>query len=295
MQTLADIAELREQIALLKREQRRIAFVPTMGNLHEGHLTLMRKAREHADVVVASIFVNPMQFDRADDLNNYPRTLDEDMAKLTAEGVDLLFTPTPEVMYPQGLDKQSFVEVPGISHILEGVSRPGHFRGVSTIVTKLFNIVQPDVACFGEKDYQQLALIRQMVSDLAMNIEIVGVPTVREMDGLAMSSRNGYLTMDERQRAPVLAKTMRWINSAIRGGRDDYASIVEDASDQLRAAGLQPDEIFIRDAHSLQPISSDSTHAVILMSAFLGKARLIDNQVLELQQQQAETESAEES
>ncbi|MCY9870239.1 pantoate--beta-alanine ligase [Vibrio barjaei] len=295
MQTLADIVELREQIALLKREQRRIAFVPTMGNLHEGHLTLMRKAREHADVVVASIFVNPMQFDRADDLNNYPRTLDEDMAKLTAEGVDLLFTPTPEVMYPQGLDKQSFVEVPGISHILEGVSRPGHFRGVSTIVTKLFNIVQPDVACFGEKDYQQLALIRQMVSDLAMNIEIVGVPTVREMDGLAMSSRNGYLTMDERQRAPVLAKTMRWINSAIRGGRDDYASIVEDASDQLRAAGLQPDEIFIRDAHSLQPISNDSTLAVILMSAFLGKARLIDNQVLELQQQQAETESAEES
>ncbi|MCY9852968.1 Pantothenate synthetase [Vibrio mediterranei] len=295
MQTLADIAELREQIALLKREQRRIAFVPTMGNLHEGHLTLMRKAREHADVVVASIFVNPMQFDRADDLNNYPRTLDEDMAKLTAEGVDLLFTPTPEVMYPQGLDKQSFVEVPGISHMLEGASRPGHFRGVSTIVTKLFNIVQPDVACFGEKDYQQLALIRQMVSDLAMNIDIIGVPTVREMDGLAMSSRNGYLTMDERQRAPVLAKTMRWINSAIRGGRDDYASIVEDASDQLRAAGLQPDEIFIRDAHSLQPISSDSTHAVILMSAFLGKARLIDNQVLELQQQQAETESAEES
>ncbi|AYV20981.1 MULTISPECIES: pantoate--beta-alanine ligase [Vibrio] len=295
MQTLADIAELREQIALLKREQRRIAFVPTMGNLHEGHLTLMRKAREHADVVVASIFVNPMQFDRADDLNNYPRTLDEDMAKLTAEGVDLLFTPTPEVMYPQGLDKQSFVEVPGISHMLEGASRPGHFRGVSTIVTKLFNIVQPDVACFGEKDYQQLALIRQMVSDLAMNIDIVGVPTVREMDGLAMSSRNGYLTMDERQRAPVLAKTMRWINSAIRGGRDDYASIVEDASDQLRAAGLQPDEIFIRDAHSLQPISSDSTHAVILMSAFLGKARLIDNQVLELQQQQAETESAEEN
>lgn len=295
MQTLAEIAELREQIALLKREQRRIAFVPTMGNLHDGHLTLVRKAREHADIVVASIFVNPMQFDRADDLNNYPRTLEEDMAKLTAEGVDLLFTPTPEIMYPQGLDKQSFVEVPGISHMLEGASRPGHFRGVSTIVTKLFNIVQPDVACFGEKDYQQLALIRQMVNDLAMNIEIIGVPTVREMDGLAMSSRNGYLTMDERQRAPVLAKTMRWINSAIRGGRDDYASIIEDASDQLRAAGLQPDEIFIRDAHSIQPIGSDSTHAVILMSAFLGKARLIDNQVLELQQQQAEAESTEES
>lgn len=294
MQTFADIAELREQIAQLKREQRRIAFVPTMGNLHEGHLTLMRKARENADVVVASIFVNPMQFERADDLNNYPRTLDDDLSKLTAEGVDLVFTPTPEVMYPQGLDKQTFVEVPGISHMLEGASRPGHFRGVSTIVTKLFNIVQPDVACFGEKDYQQLALIRQMVSDLAMNIEIIGVPTVREMDGLAMSSRNGYLTMDERQRAPVLAKTMRWMNSAIRGGRDDYPSIIEDASDQLRAAGLQPDEIFIRDAHSLQAINESSTHAVILMSAFLGKARLIDNQVLELAQTQVEPETSSE-
>jgi pantoate--beta-alanine ligase len=294
MQTFADIAELREQIAQLKREQRRIAFVPTMGNLHEGHLTLMRKARENADVVVASIFVNPMQFERADDLNNYPRTLDDDLSKLTAEGVDLVFTPTPEVMYPQGLDKQTFVEVPGISHMLEGASRPGHFRGVSTIVTKLFNIVQPDVACFGEKDYQQLALIRQMVSDLAMNIEIIGVPTVREMDGLAMSSRNGYLTMDERQRAPVLAKTMRWMNSAIRGGRDDYPSIIEDASDQLRAAGLQPDEIFIRDAHSLQAINESSTQAVILMSAFLGKARLIDNQVLELQHTQVEPETSSE-
>ncbi|WP_394152959.1 pantoate--beta-alanine ligase [Vibrio maritimus] len=294
MQTFADIAELREQIAQLKREQRRIAFVPTMGNLHEGHLTLMRKARENADVVVASIFVNPMQFERADDLNNYPRTLEDDLSKLTAEGVDLVFTPTPEIMYPNGLDKQTFVEVPGISHMLEGASRPGHFRGVATIVTKLFNIVQPDVACFGEKDYQQLALIRQMVNDLAMNIEIIGVPTVREMDGLAMSSRNGYLTMDERQRAPVLARTMRWMNSAIRGGRDDYASIIEDASDQLRAAGLQPDEIFIRDAHTLQAIGDSSTHAVILMSAFLGKARLIDNQVLELAQTQVEPETSNE-
>ncbi len=282
MYTFADIAELRAQIAQFKREQRRIAFVPTMGNLHEGHLTLVRKAREHADVVVASIFVNPMQFDRADDLNNYPRTLEEDLSKLSQEGVDVVFTPTPEVMYPKGLDKQTFVEVPGISTMLEGASRPGHFRGVSTIVAKLFNIVQPDVACFGEKDYQQLALIRHMTEDLAMNIEIVGVATVRELDGLAMSSRNGYLTMDERQRAPVLAKTMRWISSAIRGGRDDYNSVIEDAEDQLRAADLQPDEIFIRDAHTLQPITSDSTQAVILMSAYLGKARLIDNQVLDL-------------
>ncbi|MGC7890464.1 pantoate--beta-alanine ligase [Vibrio anguillarum] len=281
MQTFADISALREQIKQYKREGRRVAFVPTMGNLHEGHLTLVRKAREEGNVVVVSIFVNPMQFDRADDLNNYPRTLDEDLTKLNAEAVDLVFTPTPEIMYPQGLEKQTFVEVPGLSHMLEGASRPGHFRGVATIVAKLFNIVQPNVACFGEKDFQQLAVIRQMVSDLCMDIEIVGVPTVREMDGLAMSSRNGLLTLDERQRAPVLARTMRWISSALRGGRDDYASIIEDASDQLRAAGLQPDELFIRDAKTLQLISNETTQAVILVSAFLGKVRLIDNQVLE--------------
>ncbi|MFI3273600.1 pantoate--beta-alanine ligase [Vibrio sp.] len=282
MQTFAEIAALREQIKQFKRDGRTVAFVPTMGNLHEGHLTLVKKARELADIVVVSIFVNPMQFDRADDLNNYPRTLEADLSKLTGEGVELVFTPTPEVMYPEGLDKQTFVEVPGISHMLEGASRPGHFRGVSTIVTKLFNIVQPDFACFGEKDFQQLAVIRQMTTDLALDIEVVGVATVREMDGLAMSSRNSNLTIDERQRAPVLARTMRWISSAIRGGRDDYASVIEDATDQLRAADLQPDEIFICDAKTLQAITSESTQAVILMSAFLGKTRLIDNQALDL-------------
>ncbi|EJK2116437.1 pantoate--beta-alanine ligase [Vibrio navarrensis] len=288
MQTFADIAALRDQLRTFKREGRKIAFVPTMGNLHEGHLTLVRKAREHADIVVVSIFVNPMQFERADDLNNYPRTLDEDLSKLNSQGVDLVFTPSAEMMYPEGLDKQTAVEVPGLSSMLEGASRPGHFRGVATIVTKLFNIVQPDVACFGEKDFQQLAIIRKMTSDLALDIEIIGVPTVREMDGLAMSSRNGLLTIDERQRAPVLARTMRWISSAIRSGRDDYASIIEDANDQLRAADLQPDEIFIRDARTLQAINADTTQAVILMSAFLGKARLIDNQVVELNKESKE-------
>lgn len=295
MQTFAEISALREQIKQYKREGRKIAFVPTMGNLHEGHLTLVRKAREHADIVVVSIFVNPMQFDRADDLNNYPRTLEDDLAKLNGEAVELVFTPTPEIIYPEGLDKQTFVDVPGLSTILEGASRPGHFRGVSTIVTKLFNIVQPDVACFGEKDFQQLAVIRKMTEDLAMDIEIIGVPTVREMDGLAMSSRNGLLTLDQRQRAPVLARTMRWISSAMRGGRDDYASIIEDASDQLRAAGLHPDEIFIRDARTLQPIDTATTQAVILMSAFLGKARLIDNQVVDMIIEAKESDDAEPS
>ncbi|MEC6824174.1 pantoate--beta-alanine ligase [Photobacterium piscicola] len=283
MQTFADIAQLREQITTWRRAGRRIAFVPTMGNLHEGHLTLMRKARKHADVVVASIFVNPMQFEKTEDLTNYPRTLEQDIAKLQQQNmVDVVFTPTPEIMYPAGLNNQTYIDVPGLSTILEGELRPGHFRGVATIVNKLFNIVQPDVACFGEKDYQQLALIRQMVIDLAMDIKIVGVPTVREMDGLAMSSRNGNLTVDERQRAPVLARTMRWISSQMRGGRNDYDELIVDANDQLRAAGLQPDKSFIRDAVTLLPITDTTQQAVILMSAQLGKARLIDNQVVDL-------------
>lgn len=295
MQTFAEIATLREQIKQYKRDGRSIAFVPTMGNLHEGHLTLMRKAREHADIVVASIFVNPMQFDRSDDLNNYPRTLEEDLNKLSTEGIELVFTPDPEVIYPNGTDKQSFIDVPGLSNILEGISRPGHFRGVATVVTKLFNIVQPDVALFGEKDFQQLTIIQKMTVDLAMDIKVISVPTVREMDGLAMSSRNNLLTMDERQRAPVLARTMRWISSAIRGGRDDYASIIEDANDQLRAAGLQPDEIFIRDSKNLSGVTTESTQAVILMSAFLGQARLIDNQVVDLIAETKEELSSEQS
>lgn len=291
MQTFADISALREQIKQYKRDGRQVAFVPTMGNLHEGHLTLVRKARELADVVVVSIFVNPMQFERADDLNNYPRTLDDDLSKLNSEGVELVFTPTAEMIYPNGLDKQTFVEVPGLSQMLEGASRPGHFRGVATVVNKLFNIVQPNIACFGEKDYQQLAVIRQMVQDLCLDIEIVGVATVREMDGLAMSSRNNLLTIDERQRAPVLARTMRWISSTIRGGRDDYPSIIEDAIDQLRAADIEPDNLFIRDAQTLLPISAESKQAVILMAAFLGKVRLIDNQVVDLN---ADTKSSSE-
>ena len=283
MQTFAEIAQLREQITTWRRAGRRIAFVPTMGNLHEGHLTLMRKARKHADVVVASIFVNPMQFEKTEDLTNYPRTLEQDIAKLQQQNmVDVVFTPTPEIMYPAGVNNQTFIDVPGLSTILEGELRPGHFRGVATIVNKLFNIVQPDVACFGEKDYQQLALIRQMVIDLAMDIHIVGVPTVREMDGLAMSSRNSNLTVDERQRAPVLARTMRWINNQMRGGRTDYDELIVDANDQLRAAGLQPDKSFIRDAVTLLPITDATQQAVILMSAQLGKARLIDNQVVDL-------------
>lgn len=275
-------AALHEQIGQWHREGRAIAFVPTMGNLHQGHLTLVEEARRHGDKVVVSIFVNPLQFDKAEDLANYPRTLEQDCAALEAAGVDLVFTPTPEIMYPQGLASQTFVEVPGISSLLEGALRPGHFRGVSTVVTKLFNLVQPNVACFGEKDYQQLALIRKMVADMAMPIEIVGVPTVRAEDGLALSSRNGYLTAAERAIAPELARTMNWIAEQIEAGNSHLPSLVAQASQRLDNAGFRTDAIDIVDADTLESASAESQHLVILMAAYLGKARLIDNRVVAL-------------
>ena len=193
-----------------------------------------------------------------------------------------MWTPTPEIMYPQGLASQTFVEVPGISSLLEGALRPGHFRGVSTVVTKLFNLVQPNVACFGEKDYQQLALIRKMVADMAMPIEIVGVPTVRAEDGLALSSRNGYLTAAERAIAPELARTMNWIAEQIETGNSHLPSLVAQASQRLDNAGFRTDAIDIVDADTLESASAESQRLVILMAAYLGKARLIDNRVVAL-------------
>lgn len=277
------IDALRAVIREHRQQGKRIAFVPTMGNLHNGHLTLVREAKCHADVVIVSIFVNPMQFDRVEDLANYPRTLSEDCALLEQEGVTAVFTPTPAIMYPQGLETQTFVEVPGISYLLEGAMRPGHFRGVSTVVTKLFNIVQPDVACFGQKDYQQLALIRKMVRDMAMPIEIIGVPTVRAEDGLALSSRNGYLTAEERVKAPALAKVMSWIGEELPSRQNAVPALVAEASAKLDSAGFRTDAIDIVDADSLLPLSADSSQAVILMAAWLGnRARLIDNLVVNL-------------
>ncbi|WP_448178106.1 pantoate--beta-alanine ligase [Serratia marcescens] len=273
---------LRQQIRRWRQEGKRIALVPTMGNLHDGHMTLVDEARARADVVVVSIFVNPMQFDRPDDLARYPRTLQEDSEKLTRRGVDLVFAPAPAAVYPQGLEQQTYVDVPGISTILEGASRPGHFRGVSTIVSKLFNLVQPDLACFGEKDYQQLALIRKMVADMGYDIDIVGVPTVRAKDGLALSSRNGYLTAEERKIAPQLSKIMNALAQQLANGERQVEALLEQTAEQLRAAGFTPDELFIRDADSLQPLTVDSQRAVVLMAAWLGKARLIDNQQVDL-------------
>jgi len=275
---------LRREIRRWHQEGKRIALVPTMGNLHDGHMTLVDEARARADIVVASIFVNPMQFERADDLANYPRTLQEDCEKLNRRGVDLVFSPGPADIYPAGLDTQTFVEVPGLSSLLEGASRPGHFRGVSTVVSKLFNLVQPDLACFGEKDYQQLALIRKMVADMGYDIDIVGVPTVRAKDGLALSSRNGYLTADQRKQAPTLSKVMNGLAQKLSDGERHVAELIAAAESELSEKGFRPDGLAICDAETLLPLDTESQRAVILMAAWLGNARLIDNQQVDLTQ-----------
>ncbi|MGL4723931.1 MAG: pantoate--beta-alanine ligase [Scandinavium sp.] len=273
---------LRQHIRRLRQEGKRIALVPTMGNLHDGHMKLVDEAKDRADVVVVSIFVNPMQFDRADDLARYPRTLQEDCEKLNKRKVDFVFAPAPADIYPQGMDTQTFVDVPGISTMLEGASRPGHFRGVSTIVSKLFNLVQPDVACFGEKDFQQLALIRKMVADMGYDIDVVGVPTVRAKDGLALSSRNGYLTSDQRKIAPGLSKVMNAIAEKLQAGERDEQEMITLAEQELNDKGFRADDIQIRDADTLLELSETSKRAVILMAAWLGQARLIDNKTVEL-------------
>ncbi|NUL37503.1 pantoate--beta-alanine ligase [Kosakonia sacchari] len=273
---------LRQHIRRLRQEGKRIALVPTMGNLHDGHMKLVDEAKARADVVVVSIFVNPMQFDRPDDLVRYPRTLQEDCEKLNKRKVDLVFAPAPADIYPQGTDTQTYVDVPGISTMLEGASRPGHFRGVSTIVSKLFNLVQPDIACFGEKDYQQLQLICKMVADMGYDIEIVGVPTVRAKDGLALSSRNGYLTADQRKIAPALSKVMNSIADKLLAGERNEEELIAIAGQEINDAGLRADDIQIRDADTLLALSEGSKRAVILMAAWLGQARLIDNKVVEL-------------
>ncbi|GGA74184.1 pantothenate synthetase [Neiella marina] len=277
------IAVIRDTVREWKQQGLTVGFVPTMGNLHQGHLTLVKEAQQRADKVVVSIFVNPMQFNNAADLDNYPRTLEDDCGALGQIGTDLVFCPTPDIMYPKGLAHQSQVSVPGIGDVLEGAMRPGHFTGVATVVTMLFNIVQPDVACFGEKDYQQLALIRAMTRDLCLPIDIVGIATVRESDGLAMSSRNGYLTAAERQLAPKLAQVMNSIQHQLSNGEKNLIKLIDNATKQLNEHGFKTDSIDICDAHSLSPITADSRQAVVLMAAFLGKARLIDNCVVDLQ------------
>lgn len=271
---------LRQHIRRLRQEGKRIALVPTMGNLHDGHMKLVDAAKASADVVVASIFVNPMQFDRPDDLARYPRTLQDDCEKLNKRKVDLVFAPAAAEIYPHGIDNQTYVDVPGLSTMLEGASRPGHFRGVSTIVSKLFNLIQPDVACFGEKDFQQLALIRKMVADMGYDIEIIGVPIMRAKDGLALSSRNGYLSAEQRKIAPGLHKVMNSVAEKLAAGERNLDEVIAIAAQELNEKGFRADDIQIRDADTLLDLTETSKRAVILMAAWLGEARLIDNQIV---------------
>ena len=272
--------ELRRQIKAWKQAGETIAFVPTMGNLHSGHISLVTEAKKHASKVVVSIFVNPLQFNNPDDLTNYPRTLEEDSAQLISEGVDLLFTPTPDIMYPKGLEAQTFVEVPNITDVFCGESRPGHFRGVSTIVNKLFNLVAPDVACFGMKDYQQLQVIKLMVEDLSLDIKVIGVETVRTEHGLAKSSRNGYLSQQEFDVAPLLYRTMKLIETHVCSGVE-IDDAVEQAKAFLASTPLTTDYLHVQRADNLSSPNNDDKKLVILAAAYLGSARLIDNLVFE--------------
>ena len=277
MQTVSNVSQLRSKIKSWKQQGLTVAFVPTMGNLHAGHFSLVDKAKQIADKVVVSIFVNPMQFGKHEDLDKYPRTLVDDQNGLIEHGADLLFTPTIETIYPKGLEAQSYIDVPGVSEGHCGASRPGHFRGVATIVNKLFNLVQPDLACFGEKDFQQLAVIKTMVEDLSMPIEIIGVATKREESGLAMSSRNGYLSDEEKQQACALYQIMKNAENALKDGELSIAEITEQAHLAIVQHGFKLDYFNICNAHTLQLATNDDTNLVILVAAFLANVRLIDN------------------
>ena len=279
MQTVHTITELRARVAAWKRAGERVAFVPTMGNLHRGHLHLVERARELAPRTVASIFVNPTQFGPNEDFAGYPRTLDDDSRQLAAVGLDLLFAPGVAEMYPRPLDEMTQVTVPELSGILCGASRPIHFRGVATVVSKLFNMAQPDVALFGEKDWQQLMVIRRLVADLDFPVEIVGVPTVREADGLALSSRNGYLDEAERAQAVQLSQALRALADAALQLGASLPALEAQAVERLRKQGWQPDYLTVRQRADLLPPAEapQPGQLVVLGAARLGGTRLIDN------------------
>jgi len=272
MRILKSLAELRRW----RQQQSEVALVPTMGNLHDGHLQLVKTALERCDNVVVSIFVNPMQFGANEDLDSYPRTLEADCQALDALGVSAVFTPQVNDVYPRGLDKQTRIEVPGISDILCGASRPGHFTGVATIVCKLFNMVQPQLAVFGEKDYQQLQVIRLMVQDLSLPVEVLGTATQRETSGLAMSSRNGYLSTEQKQQAAALYKTLEETKAKL-SVNTDFGELEAAAKEKLTQAGFVPDYFSIRNAADLQEATPEDHEWVVLAAAFMGKTRLIDN------------------
>lgn len=281
MKTETTIAGLRAALKAARKTGKSIALVPTMGNLHAGHITLVKKAKQRADIVVVSIFVNPTQFGVNEDFDKYPRTLAADSALLAEAQCDLVFAPAAQEMYPDGRSQNTSVSVSGITEVLCGKSRPGHFTGVATVVSKLFNIVQPDMALFGEKDYQQLAVIRRFSKELCFPIEIVGVPTVRAEDGLALSSRNGFLSVDERKLAPQIYQTLSNLRSAIENGQRDYAMLAAAGNGHLEKCGFTPDYLEIR-RQDLDPAGPEDKALVILVAARLGTTRLIDNLAFEL-------------
>lgn len=277
MNTVDNVQQLRAAVAQVRRSGKRIGFVPTMGNLHAGHIALIARAREHADFIVSSLFVNPLQFGPHEDLDKYPRTLADDQQKLEAAGCDLLFAPSVGEMYPDGTAVQTRVSVPELAQELCGASRPGHFDGVATVVNKLFNMAQPDVAVFGQKDYQQLAVIRAMVRDLNLPLRIVGEPTVRAEDGLALSSRNGYLDAGQRALAPLLYRTLQAMAQAIEHGERHYEALMTHHRQIIAASGLRLDYLDIRNATTLRPANAGDLRLVILVAAYAGNTRLIDN------------------
>jgi pantoate--beta-alanine ligase len=277
METVTTIAAVRERVRGWHREGLRVAFVPTMGNLHAGHVSLIETARRHGDRFVASIFVNPMQFGPNEDFAHYPRTPGEDARMLAEAGCDLMFMPDVGEIYPHGSQRATRVEVPGLSSILCGEFRPGHFEGVATVVAKLFHIVEPDIAVFGEKDFQQLTIIRRMVADLCLPTTIIAAPTVRERDGLAMSSRNQYLSDEERRQAPLIHQALRAAIARLKAGEKDFGAIERAGAGTLEKAGFSPDYFAVRRAEDLGSADEGTRHFVVLTAARLGRARLIDN------------------
>lgn len=277
MHICSSIESVRQQVSKWRAHPAKLAFVPTMGNLHAGHMELIKQARNSADHVVVSIFVNPLQFNETADFELYPRTFDDDVAQLQAAGVDALFAPEAGEIYPQGQSSATKVWVPGLGDILEGEHRPGHFTGVTTVVNKLFNLVQPDLAIFGEKDYQQLMLVRRMVSDLNMPVQIVSVATCREADGLAMSSRNSRLSTQQRQQAPAIYHTLKGIVDRIRQGEHDFARLEQSAMAELTEQDFDAEYLAIRRASDLALPTDQDQSLVVLAAARLGNIRLIDN------------------
>lgn len=274
---ISRVDELRDELAGLRSRGLRVALVPTMGNLHEGHLELVRLARQHADHVVCSIFVNPTQFGPGEDFASYPRTLSRDAQLLEAEGVHALFAPAVEQMYPLGLDHATEVRVPGLGDILCGALRSGHFDGVATVVLRLLNMVMPQVAVFGQKDYQQQLIIRRLVADLNLPTEILTAPTSRESDGLARSSRNQYLSAEERERAPALYAALAALASSVAAAGGTAEGLCASARQSIQAAGLSPEYVELRDALTLAPAPPGHRPLIALAAARLGRARLIDN------------------